>query len=210
MKKLFTLLLVFAAFTSISMAQMQIGPKAGLNIASIGGDDADQILEGQSLDSKTGFAGGVFFMYQFSKMFAIQPEAYYTMKGATYSESGADLTITLDYIEVPLLFKLLIPVEGSNIKPSVFVGPSIGFNMTAKAKVEFEGESEENDLKDDTESTEFSLAAGAGLGFMVGQNELGVDVRYILGLSTFDKSSDPWDLKNNVININAYFGFSLQ
>jgi hypothetical protein len=192
------------------MAQMQIGPKAGLNIASIGGDDADQILEGQSLDSKTGFAGGVFFMYQFSNMFAIQPEAYYTMKGATYSESGADLTITLDYIEVPLLFKLLIPVEGSNIKPSVFVGPSIGFNMTAKAKVEFEGESEENDLKDDTESTEFSLAAGAGLGFMVGQNELGVDVRYILGLSTFDKSSDPWDLKNNVININAYFGFSLQ
>ena len=75
----------------MSYAQMQLGVKAGLNIASIGGDDADQILEGQSLDSKTGFAGGLFFMYQFSNMFAIQPEAYYTMKGATYSEGGADL-----------------------------------------------------------------------------------------------------------------------
>jgi hypothetical protein len=210
MKKFFTIFFILAAFTSLSLAQMQIGPKAGLNIASIGGDDADQILDGQSLDSKTGFCGGLFFMYQFSNMFAIQPEAYYTMKGATYSEGGVDLTISIDYFEVPLLFKLLIPVEGSNIKPSIFAGPSIGFNMTSKAKVEFEGESEETDFKDDTESTEFSLAFGGGLGFMVGKNELGVDVRYILGLSTFDDSSDPWDLKNNVINVNAYFGFSLQ
>jgi Outer membrane protein beta-barrel domain len=210
MKKLFTVLLVFVAFTSISLAQMQIGPKAGLNIASIGGDDADQILEGQSLDSKTGFAGGLFFMYQFSNMFAIQPEAYYTMKGATYSEGGGELTISLDYIEIPVLFKLLIPIEGANIKPSIFAGPSVGFNMAAKSKVEFEGQSQENDLKDDTKSTEFSLAFGGGLGFMIGTNELGVDVRYILGLSTFDDSSDPWDLMNNVINVNAYFGFALQ
>ena len=210
MKNFFTFLLVFVAFTSLSLAQMQIGPKAGLNIANLGGDDADQLLEGQSLDSKTGFAGGLFFMYQFSKMFAIQPEAYYTMKGATYSESGVDLTISLDYIEVPLLFKFLIPVEGSNIRPSIFAGPAVGFNMTAKTEVEFEGETQENDIKDDTKSTEFSLAFGGGIGFMVGKNELGVDVRYILGLTTIDDSSDPLDLKNNVINVNAYFGFSLQ
>ena len=75
MKKLFTLLLVLSIFSIMSYAQMMIGPKAGLNIASIAGDDADQILEGQTLDSRTGFAGGLFFMYQFSNMFAIQPEA---------------------------------------------------------------------------------------------------------------------------------------
>ena len=210
MKKLFTLLFVLSVFSIMSYAQMMIGPKAGLNIASIGGDDADQILEGQSLDSKTGFAGGLFFTYQFSNMFAIQPEAYYTMKGATYSESGADLTITLDYIEVPVLVKFIIPREGSAIKPSIFAGPSIGFNMTAKSKVEFDGESQENDFKDDTKSTEFSLAFGGGVGFPVGNGELGVDIRYILGMSTFDDSSDPWDLKNNVINFNLYYGFSLK
>jgi hypothetical protein len=54
------------------------------------------------------------------------------------------------------------------------------------------------------------LAFGGGIGYLVGKNELGVDVRYILGLSTFDDSSDPWDLKNNVFNFNVYFGFSLQ
>jgi hypothetical protein len=206
MKKLFTLLFVFSIFSMLSYAQMH----AGLNIASIGGDDADQILEGQSLDSKTGFAGGLFFTYQFSNMFAIQPEAYYTMKGATYSEGGADLTISLDYIEVPILVKFIIPIQGSNIKPSIFAGPAIGFNMTAKSKVEFEGESQENDFKDETKSTEFSLAFGGGIGFPVGNGELGVDIRYILGMSTFDDSSDPWDLKNNVINFNLYYGFNLK
>lgn len=210
MKKFFTLLFVLSIFSILSYAQMQAGLKAGLNIASIGGDDADQILEGQSLDSKTGFAGGLFFTYQFSNMFAIQPEAYYTMKGATYSEGGADLTISLDYIEVPILVKFIIPIQGSNIKPSIFAGPSIGFNMTAKSKVEFEGESQENDFKDETKSTEFSLAFGGGIGFPVGNGELGVDIRYILGMSTFDDSSDPWDLKNNVINFNLYYGFNLK
>lgn len=210
MKKFFTLLFVLSIFSVLSYAQMQAGIKAGLNIASIGGNDADQILEGQSLDSRTGFAGGLFFMYQFSNMFAIQPEAYYTMKGATYSESGADLTISLDYIEVPVLVKFIIPIQGSNIKPSIFAGPSIGFNMTAKSKVEFDGESQENDFKDETKSTEFSLAFGGGIGFPVGNGELGVDIRYILGMSTFDDSSDPLDLKNNVINFNLYYGFNLK
>ncbi|MCL4279283.1 MAG: outer membrane beta-barrel protein, partial [Ignavibacteriaceae bacterium] len=109
----------------------------------------------------------------------------------------------------PLLFKFLIPIEGSNIKPAIFAGPAIGFNMTAKSKVEYESQSQENDLKDDTKSTEVSLAFGGGLGFNVGKNELGADIRYILGLTTFDDSSDPWDLKNNVINFNVYFGFSI-
>jgi hypothetical protein len=207
MKKLFTVLLVFAAFTSISLAQMQIGPKAGLNIANLSGDDVEDT------DSKTGFSGGVFFMYKLSNMFAIQPEAYYTMKGATekldFEGVTVDVTYSFDYIEIPLLFKLLIPIENSSINPAIFAGPFVGFNTTAKVKAEAEGQSEEQDLED-VKSTEFGLAFGGGLGFPVGTNELGFDVRYILGLSTLDDSADEADIKNSVINLNVYFGFSLQ
>ncbi len=53
-----------------------------MNFGNVGGSDSDDLV-GESLDSKTGFEGGIFFMYQFNKMLAIQPEAYYTMKGAT-------------------------------------------------------------------------------------------------------------------------------
>ncbi len=211
MKKRGTVLIMLAAllFMTDGIAQMQIGPRAGLNIANLGGDDADELV-GQSLDSKTGFNVGIFFMYQFSNMFAIQPEAYYSMKGATYKESGGELTVTLDYFEVPLLLKLIIPLEGSNIRPSIFAGPAIGFNTTSKIKVEFDGESEEVDMKDDTKSTDFSLVFGGGIGFMVGKNELGFDIRYILGLSSIDDSSDAIDLKNTAFSFNVYFGFSLQ
>ncbi len=206
MKKLFTLLFLVCLFSTMSFAQMQAGLKAGVNISNLSGDDAG------SPDSKTGFAFGGFFMYQFSPMFAIQPEAYYTMKGATdkmdFQGTTVDLTYTLDYIEIPVLFKFLIPIQGSGVKPAIFAGPFLGINTTAKVKAEFDGQSQEDDLTD-TKSTEFGLQFGGGIGFPVGKGELGVDIRYILGLSTIDDSADEADVKNNVININLYYGFSL-
>jgi hypothetical protein len=210
MKNLYVLFLIvlLTLFIPPLNAQMQIGPKAGLNIANAVGDDAD--FFGESLDSRTGFSGGIFFMYKFSNLFAIQPEAYYTMKGATLDISNVKVTFTLDYIEVPVLLKLFIPVEGSNVRPSIYAGPSIAFNTTSKLKAEENGQSEEIDLKDDTKSTEFSLAFGGGIGFMVGNNELGFDVRYILGLSSIDDTGSNDDVRNAVISFNVYFGFSLQ
>jgi hypothetical protein len=206
MKKLFTLLFVFSIFSMLSYAQMHAGLKAGLNIANLSGDDIE------SPDSKTGFAFGGFFMYQFSPMFAIQPEAYYSMKGATdkmdIGGGTVDLTYTLDYIEIPVLFKFLIPIQGSGVKPAIFAGPFLGINTTAKVKAEYQGDSQEEDIED-VKSTEFGLQFGGGIGFPVGKGELGVDIRYILGLSTIDDSADEADVKNNVININLYYGFSL-
>lgn len=206
MKKILALLFVLCLFSTMSFAQMQAGLKAGLNIANLSGDDID------SPDSKTGFAGGAFFTYQFSPMFAIQPEVYYSMKGATdkmdFNGATVDLTYTLDYIEIPVLFKLLIPLQGSSIKPAIFAGPSFGINTTAKIKAEYQGESEEEDIED-VKSTDFGLQFGGGIGFPVGKGELGVDIRYILGLSTIDDSAEEADVKNNVINVNLYYGFSL-
>lgn len=207
MKKYIILALIFTALTSISFGQgMQLGLKAGVNFANVVGDDVE------GAESKTGFAGGLFFMYQFNKLFTIQPEAYYTMKGATDEQTlageTAEVTLSLDYIEIPILFKVLIPIENSPIRPSVFVGPYVGFNSTAKAKLEYMGQSVEDDIED-IKSTEFGLVFGAGLGFPVGTNEVGVDFRYGLGLTTLDDSAENADIKNSVFNINAYFGFNL-
>jgi len=206
-KKYIILALIFTALSSISFGQgMQLGLKAGVNFANVVGDDVE------GAESKTGFAGGLFFMYQFNKLFTIQPEAYYTMKGATDEQTlageTAEVTLSLDYIEIPILFKVLIPIENSPIRPSVFVGPYVGFNSTAKAKLEYMGQSVEDDIED-IKSTEFGLVFGAGLGFPVGTNEVGVDFRYGLGLTTLDDSAENADIKNSVFNINAYFGFNL-
>jgi hypothetical protein len=207
MKKLLLLFSVLFLFSVTTFAQMQAGLKAGLNISNLNGSDVS------NTDSKTGFTGGAFFMYQFSPMFAVQPEAYYTMKGAeqkgTIEGYNYTATLSLDYIEIPILLKLMIPIQGSSINPAIFAGPSIGFNTTHKVKVEAEGQSSESDIPD-VKSTDFGLVFGGGLGFPIGKNELGFDVRYILGLGTIDDSAAKSDVKNGVINFNAYFGFSLK
>ncbi len=207
MKKVFTLLFVLSIFSIMSFAQMQAGLKAGLNLANLSGDDAG------SPDSKTAFAFGGFFAYQFSPMFAIQPEIYYSMKGATdnmtFEGATVDITYTFDYIEIPLLLKFMIPIQGSNIKPAIFAGPHVAINTTAKVKAEYQGDSQEEDIED-FKSSEFGLQFGGGVGFTVGKGELGFDIRYILGLSTiFDVEGDP-DVKNSVINFNLYYAFSLK
>lgn len=207
MKKLLVVLFALAFFSISAQAQMQLGLKAGLNLANLSGDDAG------SPESKTGFAFGGFFTYQFSPMFAIQPEIYYSMKGAadkmTVEGVTVDLTYTFDYIEIPLLIKFMIPIQGSNIKPAIFAGPHVAINTTAKVKAEYQDQSQEEDI-DDFKSTEFGLQFGGGVGFPVGNGELGFDIRYIMGLTTlFDVEADP-DVKNSVLNFNLFYAFSLK
>lgn len=211
MNKLLLLFLVSLLMLSVSslnaQVHIQVGPKAALNIANFSGDDAT--INDQSLDSKFGFGGGIFALFQFGDIIAIQPEVYYTMKGASTTINTVDVSFNFDYVEVPLLLKAIIPVEGSNIRPSVFVGPVLSFLSKAEVKGEGGGQSATEDISDDVQDTDFGLAFGGGIGFLIGNNELGLDIRYILGLKSFDDSGANDDIKNSVINFNLYFGFSV-
>jgi len=212
MKKLFLLSLIIVLSLLITplnaQVHIQIGPKAGINIASITGDDADVFLD-ENLDSRFGFGGGIFAMFQFGNILAVQPEVYYSMKGATFKEMDVDITLALDYIDVALLLKAIIPVEGSTVRPSIFVGPVLSFNSTAEVEGEAGGQTASQDVKEFIQSTDFALAFGGGIGFLVGMHELGFDIRYILGLKSIDDTSDEFDIKNSAINFNVYFGFSV-
>ena len=206
MKKFFTISFLLLLLSVMVFAQPKIGLKAGGNIANFSGDDAG------NPDTKFGFAFGGFFEYQFSPLFAVQPEIYYTMKGGTdkgtISGTTVDYTLSYDYVEVPVLVKVLVPLRGSNVSPEIYAGPFIGFNTTAKVKAEANGTSAEADIPNVT-STEFGLQFGGGIGFGVGHGEMGFDVRYILGLTSIDDSVNKYDVKNGVINFNIYYGFSL-
>lgn len=187
--------------------KIQIGPKAGVNIASFSGNDAT--INGQSLDSKFGFGGGIFALFQFGNIIGVQPEIYYTMKGASTTINNVDVTFNFNYVEAALLLKAIIPVKGANVRPAIFVGPVLGFNSTAEVEGEGNGQSATEDLSEFVQDTDFGLAFGGGIGFLVGGHELGVDIRYILGLKSWDDSDANDDVKNSVINFNIYFGFSV-
>ena len=205
MKRLFALCFSLLLFTITSTAQIYGGLRVGLNISDVVVNDP--VDNSPNFDTKLGFVGGAYFNYQFHNLFAVQPEVYYTIKGAKLKDDYNDLTLKLSYVEIPVLLQFIIPLKDLPVKPIVFAGPSVGINLTSKAEYNDIGQT--NDNKDKTKSTEISLVLGGGVSLPIGKNEIGADVRYILGLTNIDKTNSTSTIKNNIINFNLFYGFSL-
>ena len=194
----FGLVFLVIAAQAAMCGEMTIGVTGGVNIAKVAGDDVD------GWDSRTAPFFGGFLEFPITPLMSIQPELLYTMKGATSTdEEGCDVTAKLDYIEIPVLLRVNIPMEGS-IKPFVVAGPGLGFNSTAK----FECDGEEEDIED-IKSMDFGLIFGGGVGIPVGEGSYMISLfaRYELGLTTIDDSEYDEDVKNRAISIGAGVGF---
>ena len=207
MKKFSIFFFVLFLYSITINAQMHAGLKAGLNVSDVIEDDPGE--EATNFSTKLGFVAGAYFNYQFNKLFAVQPEVYYTMKGAELTDQYNDLTLSLGYVEIPILLQFIIPINESSLKPYLVAGPEIGFNLSAITEYRENGQTTKVDNKDNVESTEFGLVFGAGVCLPLGKNEIGLDIRYNLGLSDISKSETSGTLKSTVINFNVYYGFSL-
>ena len=140
MKK--TILLVAFLLGTASFIQAQsvnFGVKAGLNFASLNGDDVD------ALDGRTGYHFGLVAEIGISDNFSIQPEAIYSAQGAKLG----DVDFNVDYITVPVLAEFSL-VENLSLQ----VGPQFGF-VIADKNIE------------DPES--FDLSGAAGLELSLGK-----------------------------------------
>jgi hypothetical protein len=207
MKKLTTVLViaVFAGLLALpqpARAGVQFGIKAGGNMAKPRGIDAQDPLA--TLKNKVGFNGGVFLAFNFGRVVTIQWEALYTMKGATYVALDDSYTDKLyaDYIEVPLLLKLKLPLP--IIQPFIIAGPTVGFKL--QEKLQENGQDvplTEKLLK----NNDYGAIFGAGLN--LGRN-FQVDVRYSLGMqkviSTVQGDVQP-DFKNGVWSASLGIAF---
>lgn len=169
---------------NMTAQEVKFGAKAGVNFASLTGDDAD------GLDGRTSLHFGFVANIGISESFSVQPELLYSSQGFTLSEFGIDVTGKLDYINLPILADFKV---ADNF--SLQVGPQVGFVVTDK--VEAEGESE--DL--DAESIDFGAVLGAQFKMETG---LFFQARYNLGLS--DVASDA-DLKNSVLSFSVGYFF---
>lgn len=208
--------LMIVAFAAFALAQMnaqevKFGVKAGLNLASIGGDETDDV------DARTSFHIGGIVEIVITEKFSVQPELLYSAQGAKskFSESGADFsfseesTIKLDYINLPIMAKYYL-AEGFSIE----AGPQIGFLLSAKEDYEFSetfngttvSGSEEIDLKDFTNSIDFGIGVGASYKLDSGLN---FSARYNLGLSNIydGEGSDDFKNQNNVLQLSIGYMF---
>ncbi|SDS94060.1 porin family protein [Winogradskyella sediminis] len=195
MKKLFLCAAMAAfAFTSVNAQEVTFGAKAGLNLASISGDETDD------LDGRTAFHLGAVAEISISEKFSVQPELLYSIQGAKFEEDGYEETLKYDYLNLPIMAKYYV-AEGFSLE----AGPQIGFLLSSKYEAEFDGESEEVD-NDDASSIDFGLNFGVGYKMDSGLN---FGVRYNLGLSNIydGEGSDDYSVQNSVLQVSVGYFF---
>lgn len=195
MRKLMIAALAVVGFSATGLAQQQVkfGPKAGINLASMSGQD--------DAEMKIGFHVGAVAEIKFSDTFSIQPELLYSAQGAK-SKSSDDVKLNNDYINIPIMAKYYF-VEGFSVE----AGPQIGFLMKAEAS---NGDATV-DMKDYYKSIDFGL--GIGLAYDLPQG-LFVNARYNIGLSKIGEDQtignitiEADDVKNSVIQIGVGYKF---
>ena len=205
----FSSLFICAASTSVKAQKTNsqtFGIKGGINFSNLYVKDAN--------DNKmlTGFNLGLFAKLPVSSTFAIQPELYFTTKGAqtTYNSTfiNGSVQYNFNYLEVPLLFVVNIS-DNFNLH----AGPYVSYMLNGKVKNKSNVSSGDFDEKINTEDyNKFDAGIAAGAGVDLGAISLGA--RYTYGLTKVGKErtfagttyTTP-DATNGVIS--AYVSFSL-
>ncbi len=203
MKKLIlALAIIFCAIYSVNSQESHFGVKAGVNFASIGGDDTEDA------DGRTSFHVGVLAELMFTDQFGIQPEVLYSSQGAKAEDSESGFTakgeLKLDYINVPILAKYIFSPGFS-----AHLGPQIGFLTNAEFEYEesFGGEtiSGTEDVKEFMNDIDFGLAGGLGYKLDMG---LFFNARYVLGISDINDDDDSdYSQQNNVFQFSVGYMF---
>jgi hypothetical protein len=108
--------------TTTQISDSNWGVKGGINVAS-------EMAGENSTDSRLGIHLGGFMEKAISNGVDFQPELLYSMQGATTNVGSKTYTDKLDYITVPLMFKIYV---NKNRRFSIDVGPQFGYMVSAK------------------------------------------------------------------------------
>jgi|SRR5690625_2375699 len=134
MRKIFFLLgFILISFGTVQAQEIRLGAKAGVNLASVGGDSYGPYSG--SFSNRTSFHIGAFVEIPLSEKFALQPEVLYSSEGAGWSVgliSVGDADLKLDYIRMPVMAKYYF-IEGLSAE----LGPVLGVLVSADDKDAF-------------------------------------------------------------------------
>lgn len=187
---LIVLLSAFISFQGFSQAQFAIGLKGGVNLSKF------DIKQGASnIENRTGFNAGAFALVKITS-FGIQPEVLFSRQGSTFTFDARNYEANFDYITVPILFKLYVPL-GLNLQ----LGPQFSFLSIADLK---NATTAAADDPKTLKKQDYAIAVGAGWDLPFG---LTVDARYNFGLSDIkvqpSTATNPIAIKNKVLQISV-------
>jgi hypothetical protein len=191
---------------TVAVHPVRLGIKGGVNFSTLFAKEVDKTK------SITGFNVGIYSKLPIAGMVSVQPELYFTTKGAdvTYNNPFAigKVRYTFNYIELPLLLMV-------NVTPNFnfHAGPFASFLINGKVKhlanvslFDFERNLDTSDYN--------RLETGFALGLGIDIASISIGMRYQFGLSTIGKERTFMettytfpDAKNGVFNF--YLSLSL-
>jgi len=175
--------------------EITLGAKGGLNISNLSVDAPDDPDFG--FDSQTDFLVGGFAQFAFGQHFAVQPEVFYSKKGARSRDEDPATTLNLNYVEIPVLLMTRLASRESPLYPILYAGPSVSFETRCQVTGEEDGVSVSLDCDDSllggelqTAKTDFGIVFGGGFEILYSRLTVQLDARYNLGLTNLNDAAD--------------------
>jgi hypothetical protein len=183
----------------IDLPRKLYGLRAGLNFASLTGDDVNEAM----LDSRTGFVLGGFAVFRQTPTFALQVEAAYSMQGVEIDVGSESGTIILDYIQFPVLARLDFHTDGGSVQPHIFAGPQISVLVTSEVKAN----GMTQDIEPETSPLDVGIVLGGAIDIPMQEGGISIGMRYEHGFISVDDTGDAEDIRNSVVSVMSGYWF---
>ncbi|HEX5131452.1 MAG TPA: porin family protein [Candidatus Krumholzibacteria bacterium] len=182
------------------------GFRGGVNISTLKGEDP------VDLDSVNRPVAGVVGVFGLTPWLGFQIEALWSGKGAEgtlpFSYFGGTLatgSMTLDYLEIPLLLRFT-PAANGRWRPFLYGGPGFAANLSADAEASVDGTPISPKILAGLEQIiadgDLLLMGGAGIGAVVSGRLFELDVRYSAGLVNIDESRRSFSPHNRTVSVS--------
>lgn len=159
-----------------------------------------------NLEWRTGFAAGGFIQYQVSPRFGIALEGMLIQKGARREQvtTTSGLAYRLWYVDVPLLARFTLAPDAT-LRPTIVVGPSVGFEVDCKEKIAFNNAAISATCSEPPErrSTDFS----GNVGLEIGWRRYAAGVRYFRSFTEVHTGASAPELRNHGFSLIASVRF---
>jgi opacity protein-like surface antigen len=180
-------ILVMVPVSAAAQSSMTFGVKGGVNSSTLNSKnnpDMKQLLGG---------VGGVFLGGDVNSTLGIQVEGLFSQRGAKDKSDGFNTNIRLNYIDVPVLARISVGSSNS-ARFHIFGGMQASYLL--KAEASNDDLNLTIDIKDEVETFDFGVTAGAGVEI----SRLSIDARYTMGLMNVSKDSNE-DVKNRTFTV---------
>ncbi|GAB5554307.1 MAG: hypothetical protein Sapg2KO_38980 [Saprospiraceae bacterium] len=166
--------------------RLSIGPRAGLNFATVDAESAKRV---------TGLAAGITSTYSINEGSGVSVDLLYSAEG--YEQGGIEYD--LNYFKIPLAYNVFFGSLGEKFRPKVYLGLVPGFLLNAEVNG--------TDVADQYTSTTFDALGGLGFNYRLASRIwLNTDLRFYLGLNDISETTS---IKNQNIQFTLGVAYGI-